>query len=238
MTQPKPFPCPSTTLLEAAKILDTIGASDSLHAPAARKILEKWKEDICPEPLIQKARRQTEDDANISFDDGTMTSPGSDGTYVMGWIFVPSEHDEDNPESTINNYFCPSCGTLFQDSWNCAVDEECPHCSTRHLMPWRSDKETPRNPQSVTVRMQHNRETRQIISLTVFAHYIGEKTPTVITTLKSQPRNLGDETLPKKIRDTSASETNRTKEALENAFYPLTEGDFEEATDRLRALWS
>lgn len=48
-----------------------------------------------------------------------------------------------NPEDHImhNHYVCSECNKPFDDDWSCAVDEDCPHCGSRHMTPVSSEYE-------------------------------------------------------------------------------------------------
>lgn len=37
-----------------------------------------------------------------------------------------------------NQYRCPDCGTEWDDVWDCACDDDCPACGTRHISPFES----------------------------------------------------------------------------------------------------
>ena len=38
-----------------------------------------------------------------------------------------------------NSYVCPNCQTDWQDAWDCACEDDCPHCGTRHISPIESE---------------------------------------------------------------------------------------------------
>ena len=42
-------------------------------------------------------------------------------------------------KKTLRNFYsCTECETQWEDSWDCAVDDDCPHCGTRHVSPYES----------------------------------------------------------------------------------------------------
>jgi len=51
-----------------------------------------------------------------------------------------SDDDDDGPSLFVNHYTCPDCGTDWQDEWECAVDDDCPHCGKRHISPHESEE--------------------------------------------------------------------------------------------------
>ena len=32
-----------------------------------------------------------------------------------------------------NCYTCPKCGHVWEDDWDCQVDDDCPECGERHI---------------------------------------------------------------------------------------------------------
>jgi hypothetical protein len=38
-----------------------------------------------------------------------------------------------------NHYQCEDCGHKWPDEWSCMCDDDCPHCSARHMSPYDSD---------------------------------------------------------------------------------------------------
>lgn len=40
----------------------------------------------------------------------------------------------------LNHYTCPECSAEWVDEWSCAVDDDCPECSTRAISPHLSEE--------------------------------------------------------------------------------------------------
>lgn len=38
-----------------------------------------------------------------------------------------------------NHYICERCDSMWTDEWSCMCDDDCPHCSARHMSPLKSD---------------------------------------------------------------------------------------------------
>ena len=60
-----------------------------------------------------------------------------------------SEGLEERMAWFLNYYKCDRCGGEWTDEWSCMCDDDCPHCSARHMSPSESDDLTeviePRN---------------------------------------------------------------------------------------------
>jgi hypothetical protein len=39
----------------------------------------------------------------------------------------------------LNHYICDRCDSPWADAWSCMCDDDCPHCGSRHLTPFKSD---------------------------------------------------------------------------------------------------
>ncbi|GAN97733.1 hypothetical protein Geu3261_0240_008 [Komagataeibacter europaeus NBRC 3261] len=37
-----------------------------------------------------------------------------------------------------NFYRCSDCHEEWVEPWECEIDEDCPHCGTRHITPYKS----------------------------------------------------------------------------------------------------
>lgn len=49
-----------------------------------------------------------------------------------------------SPEPWVrNSYTCPSCGTSWDDEWDCEVEDDCPECGERHITPVKSEDLAP-----------------------------------------------------------------------------------------------
>ena len=35
-------------------------------------------------------------------------------------------------------YECPRCKYIWEDQWDCQVDDDCPSCGCRHISPYES----------------------------------------------------------------------------------------------------
>ena len=40
----------------------------------------------------------------------------------------------------LNYYECPECEDIWQDEWDCQVDDDCPSCGCRHISPYESQE--------------------------------------------------------------------------------------------------
>ena len=38
----------------------------------------------------------------------------------------------------LNYYECPECEDIWQDEWDCQVDDDCPSCGCKHISPYES----------------------------------------------------------------------------------------------------
>jgi hypothetical protein len=38
-----------------------------------------------------------------------------------------------------NHYRCPECDGTWTDEWTAMCDDDCPHCGTRHISPYKSE---------------------------------------------------------------------------------------------------
>jgi hypothetical protein len=39
----------------------------------------------------------------------------------------------------LNFYQCEDCEEMWEDAWSCTVDDDCPFCGSRHMVPYASD---------------------------------------------------------------------------------------------------
>ncbi len=50
------------------------------------------------------------------------------------------EDSGDEPERLYRNFYrCDDCGGEWTDEWSAQCDDDCPHCGTRHMSPYKSD---------------------------------------------------------------------------------------------------
>jgi len=42
-----------------------------------------------------------------------------------------------------NFYRCGECGHEWSDEWSATCDDDCPHCGTRHMSPYKSEDAPP-----------------------------------------------------------------------------------------------
>ena len=43
----------------------------------------------------------------------------------------------------LNYYKCTRCEYMWEDEWECQVDDDCPHCGCRHIGPHESKEVEP-----------------------------------------------------------------------------------------------
>jgi len=52
---------------------------------------------------------------------------------------MSSEAALEEPNMFLNHYTCYRCCEHWTDVWECQVDDDCPHCGTRHCSPVESE---------------------------------------------------------------------------------------------------
>ena len=51
-----------------------------------------------------------------------------------------SLEDEEIKFMWLNYYECPECENVWEDEWDCQVDDDCPDCGCRHISPYKSQE--------------------------------------------------------------------------------------------------
>ena len=51
---------------------------------------------------------------------------------------IKDNQDEDIKFMFLNYYECPECENIWEDQWDCQVDDDCPSCGCRHISPYES----------------------------------------------------------------------------------------------------
>src|SRR5262249_760403 len=66
-----------------------------------------------------------------------------DSTAQSSGPLVEAEEDVDDeptPALFINYYICENCDHTWSDIWSAMCDDDCPHCGSRHMSPFKSEE--------------------------------------------------------------------------------------------------
>ncbi|WP_448205332.1 hypothetical protein [Azospirillum sp. sgz302134] len=73
--------------------------------------------------------------AKVSLPNGTLAG-WDEQLRLIG--AMPLDGSGDDPTGVLNSYRC-DCGAEWTDTWDCAVDDDCPACGARHISPYLSE---------------------------------------------------------------------------------------------------
>lgn len=146
-----------------------------------------------------------------------------------------------------NTYFCTDCGTVFTDTYDCAVDMECLNCGARNLSPFSTvdEGETPAGELTVTTACAETPDDEYILSrlqaniggnqIFIYAnkHLIRKMSPAEAHICLDAGNDL-----PNCLKEIHHTDVEKVAASIKKILQPITEGENDLVTSRMQRLLS